>query len=1111
MRLLRLELFGFKSFLNRTVFQFGEGITSIVGPNGCGKSNIVDAIIWALGERGTKSLRVKDMGDVIFHGSNGKRPVNIAEVTLDLSEGGKDLAIKRRIYRDGSNEYYLNGNPVRLKDIQDFFLGTGIGLNSYAIVEQGKIEYFIRMKPLERRVIIEETSGVTRFEEKKRDAIIRLEEVSANLERIEDIYSEVIKTYEKADNEWNQWKVYKALADKLNEIDIQILIDGYTKLARKFGKMQEKQGDIEREISNKEEERNILKKELETKEDEFSITDSIIRQLEVDIKGKEKDMENRLLEIEYVKEEHKKLGAESGGLLQQKAELEAKIKRYGVEIEGLDTRKENNRILLKEEEEQGKALQDTMGALKGKIEGYEKSIEEERVKLFVSMSTLTDIKNRMSEIERTGREKQKREEKKHAEQERMKERLHDLEASAQRLIERLEQEKQENTRIVSEEIEARKKKETLAKTLEEVKHTIERLRGEKQGKEDFLQQISSPEDTELEHLPDMRKLIDMIKVREDAEQAFERFFFKEMEYYVLTQKETKAISDTVNAYDGNFIFFPGKGVFQLRGKAVEVDIKWINSVEEALERIESGEEGIFINDNLYIDSRGFILQGKAAKGIDLQQFKEKKRLEKELKEIEAHLAEHVLSLRNLEITYHDYNRAWENLTEKKKEKEQVIHGIEKETIVLEAEAKPIRERLHELHSGVDVFEETSPVNVDNLLNEKAIQEKDKEQTEQRMVSIKGELDTIKRAYEDTSTKWHEVTISIERARNLLKTLEEDTGRNTTNITILTEEKQNQQARIEAIEKDIGICVRKAESLEKSYEELKSACERLIGRYEGLKKTSGNLHMEKHALQEKIDVVSRDMEKIKNRKETSEKEMVVLMEKKDTIYERLKTVYGIEDPEPIALQSNKNLETERENIVQEIAGIGEVNFRAEKEYLELKERVAFLEKQKEDLKNAMNSLKKTISKIDVISKEIFSETFETVNNTFKRFTTMLFKGGKGYLVLNQDSSGIEMYVQPPGKKVVRMEQLSGGEKALISQAFLLSLMDTKPSPFSLLDEIDAPLDDANLMSLLEIIKDIGRKTQIIFITHNRITMESSHTIYGITMEEEGISKIVSVKL
>ena len=1111
MRLLRLELFGFKSFLNRTVFQFGEGITSIVGPNGCGKSNIVDAIIWALGERGTKSLRVKDMGDVIFHGSNGKRPVNIAEVTLDLSEGGKDLAIKRRIYRDGSNEYYLNGNPVRLKDIQDFFLGTGIGLNSYAIVEQGKIEYFIQMKPLERRVIIEETSGVTRFEEKKRDAIIRLEEVSANLERIEDIYSEVIKTYEKADNEWNQWKVYKALADKLNEIDIQILIDGYTKLAKKFGKMQEKQGDIEREISNKEEERDILKKELETKEDEFSITDSIIRQLEVDIKGKEKDMENRLLEIEYVKEEYKKLGAESGGLLQQKAELEAKIKRYGVEIEGLDTRKEDHRILLKEEEEQGKALQDTMGALKGKIEGYEKSIEEERVKLFVSMSTLTDIKNRMSEIERTGREKQKREEKKHAEQEQMKERLHDLEASVQKLIERLEQEKQENTRTASEEIEARKKKETLAKTLEEVKHTIERLRGEKQGKEDFLQQISSPEDTELEHLPDMRKLIDMIKVGEDAEQAFERFFFKEMKYYVLTQKETKAISDTVNAYDGNFIFFPRKGVFRLREKAVEVDIKWINSVEEALERIEGGEEGIFINDNLYIDSRGFILQGKAAKGIDFKQFKEKKRLEKELKEIEAHLAEHVLSLKNLEITYHDYNRAWENLTEKKKEKEQVIHGIEKETIVLEAEAKPIRERLHELHSGVNVFEETSPVNVDDLLNEKEVQEKDKEQTEQRMVSIKGELDTIKRAYEDTSTKWHEVTISIERARNLLKTLEEDTGRNTTNITILTEEKQNQQARIEAIGKDIGICVRKTEGLEKSYEELKSVCERLIGRYEELKKTSGNLHMEKHALQEKIDVVSRDVEKIKNRKETSEKEMVVLMEKKDTIYERLKTVYGIEDPEPIALQSNKNLETERENIVQEIAGIGEVNFRAEKEYLELKERVAFLEKQKEDLKNAMGSLKKTISKIDVISKEIFSEIFETVNNTFKRFTAMLFKGGKGYLVLNQDSSGIEMYVQPPGKKVVRMEQLSGGEKALISQAFLLSLMDTKPSPFSLLDEIDAPLDDANLMSLLEIIKDISRKTQVIFITHNRITMESSHTIYGITMEDEGISKIVSVKL
>jgi chromosome segregation protein len=206
LKLTKLEIFGFKSFLNRTVFHFGEGVTSIVGPNGCGKSNIVDAIVWVLGERGTKSLRVKDMGDVIFHGSNGKRPVNIGEVSLELTDGEKDLVVKRRIYRDGVNEYFLNGNLVRLKDVQDIFLGTGIGINSYAIIEQGRIESFIQMKPTERRVVVEEVSGITRFEEKKRDALARMDEVTVNLERVEDIYREVTVAFEKAELEWQRWR-----------------------------------------------------------------------------------------------------------------------------------------------------------------------------------------------------------------------------------------------------------------------------------------------------------------------------------------------------------------------------------------------------------------------------------------------------------------------------------------------------------------------------------------------------------------------------------------------------------------------------------------------------------------------------------------------------------------------------------------------------------------------------------------------------------------------------------------------------------------------------------------------------------------------------------------
>jgi len=322
MRLHRLELFGFKSFYNRTVFQFDEGITSIVGPNGCGKSNVVDAMVWALGERGTKTLRVKDMGDVIFHGSNGKKPVNIAEVTIDLTDDGKDISVKRRVYRDGTSEFFLNGEAVRLKDVQDFFLGTGIGVNSYAIVEQGRIEYIIQMKPQERRIVVEETSGITRFEEKKRDAIARLTEVSSNLERVEDIYTEVKASFEKAEVEWNRWKIYKELAHKQNEIDKWILLDGFMKVKKRMGKIMERHEEIDREFAHKEAEKIKLREELEAKEDEFSLVDTTSRKLEVDIKGKEKDMENRLLEIEYLKGELVRLQEEQNGLAKAREDLE---------------------------------------------------------------------------------------------------------------------------------------------------------------------------------------------------------------------------------------------------------------------------------------------------------------------------------------------------------------------------------------------------------------------------------------------------------------------------------------------------------------------------------------------------------------------------------------------------------------------------------------------------------------------------------------------------------------------------------------------------------------------------------------------------------------------
>lgn len=1111
MKLARLELFGFKSFLNRTVFHFKDGVTSIVGPNGCGKSNIVDAIVWALGERGTKSLRIKEMGDVIFHGSNGKRPVNIAEVSVAISNAERELTVKRRIYRDGVNEYYMDGASVRLKDVQDFFLGTGVGLNAYAIVEQGKIDSFVLMKPQERRVIIEEASGVTRFEEKKRDAIIRMEEVAANLERVEDIRVEVAKSFEKAENEWDRWKAYKVLAEKLREIDKEILLRGYAEISKKIRKIEEKHEGIDEELRRKEEERGKTGEALHAKEAEFSLTDSVIRKLEIDIKAKEKDMENRVLEMTYVSEEKKRLEEECAAFIGNIMDLKKEREKTTEYLKTLRREKGQHVASLEEEEEKANRLKTDIEELKTGIGIYEKQIEEERVQFFVSVSRLADIKNQISETERLNRERDKKEERRRAELAKSDVRGAELEKELNSLKRGLEQIAQEKASLASKETDARKRKEEFTKTIEEKKRIIETLRAEHRMKEQFLSRMKVQKGAVGENPAGIRKLIDLIKVESDKELALERFFAREMGYYVLPEVDPKGMSEMAKRHDGNYIFFPEKGIFRLRDQGIELDVKWVDTVEDAFTRISEGEEGIFIHDEALVDSRGYVLYEKDTKVAQLKEFRERKRLEKELEGIDVKIREDTNSLADALRLFENSERIHRDLRKELDEKETFISRAERQMLILEAELRSLKERLKELQSRTDLVDEIPVSVVEDLLKEKTVRESEKETRERKMASLGEELGGVKKVCEETLSQWHEMTIHLERKGSLLKRLDEDETR--TGILLETRAKEIAaiEEKVRQIIGRIKECFGKIQELERNYEHIQQGSGKDIERYEELKAVSGNLHMEIQALRENLAGIQRDIERRKSKKESLETEMAVFLEKKETIYERLKTTYNIDFPENTPLNYSIDPDAEREEVSKAIAQMGDVNFRAEKEYSEIKERLVFLETQKADLETAMESLKKTIGKIDSLSKEIFFETLETVNDAFSRFAQTLFKGGHGYLALDKASGGVEIYVQPSGKRVLRMEQLSGGEKALISLAFLLALMDTKPSPFSILDEIDAPLDDANLFSLMEIIKDISRKTQIVFITHNRITMEASDIVYGITMEQEGISKVVSVRL
>jgi chromosome segregation protein len=1112
MKLTSLDLLGFKSFLNRTSFRFNEGVTCIVGPNGCGKSNIVDAVAWVLGERGTKSLRVKEMGEVIFHGSTARKQVNMAEVAMGLANEEKEYSIKRRIYRDGTNEYYINGEMVRLKDVQDFLLGAGVGLHSYAIIEQGNVEYFAQMKPHDRRVAVEETSGIARFEEKKRDAYFRMEEVKTNLERVEDVHREVIKNYEKALEESARLRACQDLKERLKEFDIALLRDGAAKLEKRAARLKEREESLVRELEAAKEAIKGVKERMRTKEEEMGLIDSVARQVELDIKSKEKDMETRRLEIAYIEEEKTRLQRTAEDLQKEMDEVDGKIRLYATEIKDLDRSAAAEAAALAESEGELGRLEAQRDEERSARQSLEDAVEEQRNDFFGAMTRLTEIKNGILAKEKMQKERLARRQRRIEEERAIAGKLRLLEEKAASLKQSRDRELAQAARMQAEEKELTERCDGGSREIGGLRAAIEGLKGIKKGKEEIFRQMGSYGISPKKSAIPCRQLITMLRASKETERIMERFFPREMEYHALTEQDAARLSLIATENGGNFVFFPKKGMFELNGEEADVRLTRVEDLPEAFRRIDDGEEGLFLSGDILVDSRGFISKGQEKGALSIREFREKMKLESELAETEAGLRTKTSRLNGLLSSQQALEKDRQAAQEKRMAHAGSLASAERELVQCEAEIGSLRERLRERTSGFEAApgEEDGWTVQDEEIRERLRWENEKNRIEDVLSGLRKKLEEVKESCDGAEESYRRMSIAIERTRNQVKKYEEETARKKSAIEALHREKQTRRLKASEAEAEFRSARLKGEELEKRCETLQEDCIRTTARYEEMKGRLGDGRAERAALQEELRTIAEEYEKTVARKESVEREKLVLQEKQEALERKLRDEYGVEAPAegPVPVVRD---ETEREKILEELAELGDVNFRAEKECAELKERHEFLEKQRADLASAMESLQKTITKMDSVSRELFLETFARVNESFKGFANTLFKGGQGTLTLNSETNGIDLYVQPPGKKVVRMELLSGGEKALISLAFLLSLMNTRASPFTLMDEIDAPLDDANLLSLLEIMKTISRKTQVILITHNRITMESSNTIYGITMEDAGVSKTVSMRL
>ena len=1155
MRLKRIELVGFKSFLDKTVLTFPENITAIVGPNGCGKSNLVDAVLWALGEMRTTHLRGRSMEDVIFNGTEELKPSGMAEVSLVLSpdEGsGDEVIVTRRLFRSGESQYLINRTPCRLKDIRDFFLGTGLGTNSYAIVEQGQVETLINSSPLYLRQLVEEAAGVSKYKEKKKETLQKMERTRQNLLRLQDVLEEVKRQLDQMRRQASRAKRYKRYQEELQEIELRLATHRYAEKLKEakqkreeLRELREKVASLQKEAIEKERGVEELRLRLMEEEESLGLLRDGFNRLQASSRGKESEHQGIEREektirglIASVKEELEKLGGE---------EEELKARREGL----LSERKSLELELRKERE----LLEEKKGFLEKEERGREEArLQRERIreKLFAVEGEIVRLGNLLKDRERRleeleGKKRGLEEEISAVELERR-----GLKASFERIEGEKEEVEREVTRLRERIMEVEEELLGLQEEIrlkEEALRTIEGELGSLRMRQRVLKEMESSREgygegvrAILEAKADLGIevlgiLADQIEVREGYEGAVEAALGERLTAVVVRDREDalKAISYLRDKGLGRGCFLPLKDLTSFadpppsstHGRDIREVIEGngpfrfpisalLNGVRivEDLKDVPLGEFVTPEGDRL--DAKGVVMGG-AHEGV-LMRKRELRRINEEIEAKEGLRRRIEGEIRSLEERLQD-------LEERLRQQKEGLRAKEERVGKLQEEASRVRGRIELVERKRELLLlELKEVEAEReaLERERRVEQRELSQWSSREEALKEEMERWDREFEQRSRR--------------CETLREEVATLGVRIAAEKERLKGMGRMAEELAKQHSLLGRRRGEKEEQLEELKEKLSSLRRRKEEVREELSSLLKEVKRAEREVAEQSERINELKEKlvreegllkglrgdlrgMEELEGERRLELSRLDLELrheeERAKERFGLSLSErsQTALTPPTSQDIERsEELRRKLERLGEVYPGAIEEYEELKERWEFLSSQKEDLERSLHNMERSIERINRRSREKFSTTFKQVAENFQWLVGRLFPGGKGELVLEGgDAEGVKLLIQPHGKRLKTMELLSGGEKALAAIAFIFSLTLLKPAPFYLLDEVDASLDDANLGNFLTLLKEMGTRSQFILITHNKATMEAADILYGITMEIPGVSKVVSVRM
>jgi chromosome segregation protein len=1184
MKLKALEVTGFKSFVDRLHLHFPEGITTIVGPNGCGKSNVVDAVLWAIGERSAKHLRGRLMEDVIFNGTDGRKPLGMAEVNLtflneDRSppkgyEECSEITITRRLYRSGESEFLINRVPCRLRDITDLFLDTGIGVNGYSIVEQGRVEHLIAANPQERRFLIEEAAGIAKYKERKRLALMKMEATQQNLLRIQDIIAEVKRQIITLERQVKRAEEYKAIRKEVKEIEIRFALREYAELSEK--------GEAARGYLKALQDRE-MKISTQMAEREASVEGMRLRSMEEEenLRSLQQEVYDLGQRIQRIENEVEFFRRERGSLQKQEAQMIEEV-RQGLRTwrGGQRERRRTEQITLelkeerRENEEIMKEWETLFNDFRATYEEVSEQLETEKGKLIDLLTQLTSLKNRQSHLEERKEDLQKRIRSHEKESEEVRSGTAQLKES----LSRIEKEKELSHALQSA---LQDEKERWEGEIDQLKEVLRAKQTERSALEEILRQDRS-RFLSLKELQENYEGFEkgvksiLVRKREDQEKwekilgVVADIFEPEPLYevpleavlgqrlqYLMVENEKEAIEaigllKRESLGRGSFIPIGVKGdgdhhgSSQVGGKGKPLpllefvrvkegfapiaefligEVGVVDSLEEGLQWIKQDEAfGTLVTlEGEVVERSGVVSGGSLDQGLSIL---ERRRV---IRELEKKTAEEEEACRkaNEEEEYLQREVAEkEVLLERRKreiqEKEiELLHqerdleGLRKELSQFQQKMEVLQFEGQELQEEEREIEETRKSVLAQMEREEAV----KQEREGELQSLKKTVEEVREGTEELGGKITEKKVFLasieEKQKGMegqmlqlsgnLKTLYEQILTKVKGIRECRKESLSLQERIDQRGRELEEQIQKHRSNEEILTQQRERVEMLSGEWKEAEASARFLRQELDDVRKKIHE-----EEIR----VSEYQLK-LQHLQDSMRERYGTTLSTSLGGDLSEVQREEMSKRLAELKTALEGFGEVNLMALEEYQELKRRHDFLTEQQTDLQQALDTLRKAIIRINRTTTKRFLETFHLVNEKFKEVFTRLFKGGQASLILldEQDpaTTGIEIMAQPPGKKLQNIDLLSGGEKALVATALLFGLFMIKPTPFCLLDEVDAPLDDANINRFIELVKEFSKTSQFLIITHNKKTMETANTLYGITMETPGVSKVVSVRL